>query len=69
MNNVMTNGFAELNEKEMEELNGGWSVSLRLGPVQFIDSDQDFEDADKWYENTYVPKAERFGAKVYDWFN
>ena len=69
MNNVMTNGFAELNEKEMEELNGGWGVSFKLGPVSFSVSDKDVKSAVKWYKNTYVPKAERFGAKVYDWLH
>ena len=55
MNNVMTNGFAELSAIETEDVNGGFKTG-------------DYNKAGgKWYANTFFPKAEHFGAKVYDW--
>ena len=62
MNNVMTNGFAELSATETEDVNGGF----KTGDYKKVIGEKFGKAGGKWYANTFFPKAERFGAKVYD---
>lgn len=68
MNNVMTKGFAELTAEEMNKIDGGWEVTITVGPVSFGFDDKDVKAVANWYTNTYVPAAEDFGAKVHQYF-
>ena len=69
MENVMTIGFCELNEKEMNTIDGGFELSVQIGPVTISVDNDDFKSLGNWYMNTYVPAAMDFGGKVYDFFN
>ena len=69
MNNVMTNCFCELTTNEWSNINGGWPITVDLVIVQVTIDSNDVNTAANWYKNTYVPAAENFGAKVYDYLH
>lgn len=68
MEMVMSNGFAELSVNEMIMIDGGWGVSIKIGPVSVSFNGDEVKKAakkaGKWYmKNVYNPMFD-FGASL-----
>ena len=65
MENVMVNGFAELSSLELNEIEGGFVVTLptlvTLGGCVAAGYATGY-----WYKKVAVPKLEEFGGWCYD---
>lgn len=65
MENVMTNGFGELSDLELNEIEGGFTVTLStlmaLGGCMAAGYATGY-----WYKNVAYPKLEEFGGWCYD---